>query len=365
LAEQWQRELASKFNIDAELVLSGTVRRLERDCPAGTSIFEHYDHLVVSIDFIKADRRRDDFLRVCPGFVIVDEAHGCAFATGATRGRQQRHEVIKGLAANPNRHLLLVTATPHSGKDEAFRSLLSLLKPDFASLPDDLSGDANRRYRQELARHFVLRRRPDIQRYLEEDTEFPAREEKEATYSLSPEYRKLFERVINFVRETVPDPEGRTHRQRVRWWAALGMLRALASSPAAAAQTFLKRAATAESGDTAEADRIGRASVLDESDDGTLETFDIAPGAESGEFAADAGTEQRRLRDFAKQADRLCGDLDAKLQQGIKEIAALVRDGLRPIVFCRFIETAAYLAEHLRSSGKLPKGTEVQRLAAC
>src|SRR5947207_15356517 len=33
LAEQWQRELAEKFHIDAELVLSSTIQRLERDLP--------------------------------------------------------------------------------------------------------------------------------------------------------------------------------------------------------------------------------------------------------------------------------------------------------------------------------------------
>ena len=36
LAEQWQRELAEKFHIEAELVLSSTIQRLERDCPSGS-----------------------------------------------------------------------------------------------------------------------------------------------------------------------------------------------------------------------------------------------------------------------------------------------------------------------------------------
>src|SRR5439155_17147916 len=127
LAEQWQAELKTKFHIDAEVVLASTAARLERGLPVGQSLFDVYPHVVVSIDFIKTDRRRDEFVRTCPELVIVDEAHGAAF--GTDRGRQQRHELVAKLAADLSRHLLLVTATPHSGKEEAFRSLLTLLDP--------------------------------------------------------------------------------------------------------------------------------------------------------------------------------------------------------------------------------------------
>src|SRR6185295_15962627 len=81
LAEQWQRELSEKFHIDAELVLSSTVQRLERGLPVGESLFEHHPITIVSLDFIKAARRREDFLRACPDLVIVDEAHTCADAS--------------------------------------------------------------------------------------------------------------------------------------------------------------------------------------------------------------------------------------------------------------------------------------------
>ena len=42
LAEQWQRELAEKFHIEAELVLSSTIARLERDLPLGVSVFDRH-----------------------------------------------------------------------------------------------------------------------------------------------------------------------------------------------------------------------------------------------------------------------------------------------------------------------------------
>ena len=190
LAEQWQAELRDKFHIDAELVLASTAARLERGLALGQSIFERHPHVIVSIDFIKSDRRRDDFIRACPELVIVDEAHTCARSDEqASSGRHQRHALVRDLAANPDRHLILVTATPHSGKDAAFRSLLGLLSPDFAELPEDLGGDANRRHRERLARHLVQRRRSEIQHYLGADTQFPQRAETEVGYTLSSDYR--------------------------------------------------------------------------------------------------------------------------------------------------------------------------------
>lgn len=349
LAEQWQAELKDKFHIEAELVLSSTVTRLERHRRHTESLFDVFPHVVVSIDFIKADRRRDEFLRACPELVIVDEAHACASSGIGRSGRHQRFELVRGLAAEKCRHLILVTATPHSGNEDAFRSLLSLLDDDLADLPSDLSGRENEPHRRRLAQHFVQRRRGDIRHYLDADTPFPEREEAEDTYKLSADYKKLFERVLAYARETVQVPEKRGHRRRVRWWSALALLRSLASSPAAAAATLRTRAAVADTESEDDADEIGRRTILDMEDDESTLPMDATPG---GDF--DGGDEQvesshrRRLLDMAREADRLRGDDDAKLKRAAELVKKLLADGFRPIVFCRFIDTADYLAEELR-----------------
>ena len=138
LAEQWQGELAEKFHIEAELVLSSTIQRLERDLNVGVSVFDRYRFTVVSTDFIKTARRAEDFVHRCPEFVIVDEAHGCTLSGGVGKGRQQRFDLLRRVAADKSRHLVLVTATPHSGNEDAFRSLLSLLDTEFTNYPPTL-----------------------------------------------------------------------------------------------------------------------------------------------------------------------------------------------------------------------------------
>jgi len=357
LAEQWQKELSSKFHIDAELVLTSTATRLERNLGMNESLFDRHPHVVVSMDFIKAERRRNDFVRTCPELVIIDEAHTCAYPHQRGGGKHLRHELVKNLSKDPDRHVILVTATPHSGKEDAFRSLLTFLDDDFANLPDDLTGRENRHHRRRLAQHFVQRRRADIRSYLNEETTFPERDESEETYTLSAEYKKFFERVLDYAREIVKDKGTSQHRQRVRWWSALALLRSLASSPAAAEATLRSRASTADTDTAEEADELGRRTVFDLDIDDATEVVDVAPGSDTESDDSEDTENRRRLREMAKEAEKLYGDKDLKLQKGIKLIKKLVNDGFRPIVFCRFIPTAEYVAEHLRKS--FPKTVDV------
>jgi len=360
LAEQWQAELSSKFNLDAKLVLSSTVRSLERNLPQNQSLFEVYPHVIVSTDFIKSDSRYRDFLRACPDFVIVDEAHTCA--DPQQRGAaHQRWRLLSKLAESQTRHLVLVTATPHSGNEDAFRALLTILNPEFQYLPADLSGPDHAHHRRRVAAHLVQRRREDIKHYLGADTPFPGREDKEDNYTLSPPYKALFARVLDYARESVADTTGGALHQRVRWWSALSLLRAMASSPAAAAATLRERSTTAEATDTNSADQLGRQAVLDQAAEAGDQVTDITAGADP-EAAEGDNPNRRRLRDFAREADALCGHHDAKLIKLVRLVRELLDDGFRPVIFCRFIPTADYVADELRK--RLGNAVEVASLTS-
>lgn len=372
LAEQWQAELRDKFHIQAEMVLASTAARLERACGLGQSLFQIYRYTIVSLDFIKSERRRHEFINNCPELIIVDEAHTCAYSQAGRSSRHQRHQLLKDLSSNEERHVILVTATPHSGNDEEFHSLITLLDPKLGNLPADIRGRENEVYRRLMAQYFVQRRRPDIRRYLESDTVFPEREEKEESYRLHPEYRALFERVLKYARESVKDLAGQQFRQRVQWWSVLALLRALASSPAAAAATLRSRAAVAEADNEADADLIGTRVVLDLDADECAETMDIIPGSDIADLASDEQKNRRILLEMARQAEALQGDKDEKLKGLIKALKALLKEGYRPIVFCRFIATAEYLASELRRSlrrvevsavtGNLPPAEREERI---
>ena len=357
LAEQWQNELSTKFHIDAELVLGGTVRRLERNCRANESIFEVYPHTVASIDYIKSDRHRAEFLRTAPELIIVDEAHTVSFDESGGSSRHQRYDLIKKLSQSTDRHILLVTATPHSGNENAFRSLLSFLNKDIAEFPADLTGSQNEQYRRRIAQFFIQRRRVDIENYLKENTVFPTPESKELHYNLSEPYRDLFDKALDYAREIVSDETNSRHRQRVRWWSALALLRSLASSPAAAAATMRNRSATLETESVPEADELGRRMIMDIDDQDTANASDILPGSDSSSGADENTLSRRKLLAMAKAADSLYGDHDAKMLGLIQPLKDLIKSGFSPIIFCRFIPTAEYLAEQLRQ--RLPKSIQI------
>lgn len=350
LCEQWQGELQSKFHIAAEIVTTGTAARLERGLPVGTSLFDTYPVTVVSLDYVKQDRRRDEFLRACPELVIVDEAHTCVQAS--SNNRHQRYKLLRGLAENPARHMLLLTATPHSGDEEAFYNLLGLLDSDFHQLRE-LTGDRRDKLRERLALHFVQRRRADIAEW-QDTSVFPERLSREAPYRLSGEWGALFDDVLDYAQKMVESVQGESiFRQRMNWWAALALLRCISSSPAAAAAALRTRIRVLSEGNEQaqlEAlERAGAETVLDGDADAELSTDDSQPGALLADDIA-AHPDAPILVGFLQRAEALRGpDKDGKLKALIVQIDELVRAGHNPVVFCRYIPTAHYVGEFLRA----------------
>jgi hypothetical protein len=213
---------------------------------------------------------------------------------------------------------------------------------ELSELPEDLSGEHNRRQRERVAAHLVQRRRGDLTTYMATETPFPTRESAEDTYELDPKYRAFLDRVVDFCRESVRAPGSDGRRQRIRWWSALALLRALASSPRAAAATLRNRAAHADPETLDAVDAEGRRAVLD-LDDESREAIDVAPGV-----AGDPDPSQgRRLLDLARAAEELVGKHDRKLRRLEAILEKLLADGFAPIVFCRFIPTVEYVTENL------------------
>ncbi|MFF3892842.1 helicase-related protein [Streptomyces sp. NPDC001812] len=346
LAEQWRAELHGKFGIDARLVLPSTIGGLLRETPYGQSVFRPEGTYVVSTDFIKSPRHREDFLNNCPDLVIVDEAHTCvADATAHTSARtsQQRYGLLRALADDPARHLLLVTATPHSGKEEPFRRLLGLLDARLATVSFD-----TRAGRELLAQFFVQRRRADIREDFQDGAHFPStRDSAEVSYALHRDYRRLLGEVLAYARETVRSADGAL-QQRRRWWSTLALLRTLSSSPAAAVRSLHTRAGVQEADTPDEADLTGRQTVSDPADGDTAQAADEVPGALLPAAGAVDEQERARLVAMAESAKKLAGPArDTKLKKLVATVTDLLDAGYRPIVFCRYIATSDYVADHL------------------
>ena len=346
LCEQWQHELQQKFQLDAVVLRPGTITQLERQTPRGRDIYQHFPVQVISIDWLKLDRNRYRFLQFCPDLVIVDEAHSAVPA--AETGRQLRYELVREIAAERNRHLILLTATPHSGAPATFRSLIGLLDPEFADW--DVS-NLNEKQRLRLARHFVQRTRADIEHGWADGLPcFPQRVLRDESYLLTPTYHEFFNDVYNFCTELVSSGSSlREPQRRVRYWAALSLLRCVMSSPAAAVAALRNRSIRLNDDDDAAVDDTFWQGLVFEADE--TETDDEPPAAviEQAETHF-AEPEQRRLRRFAARAEQIAREgQDAKLTGVIALTRRLLTDGYAPIIWCRYVATAEYVAQALRT----------------
>lgn len=346
LCEQWQAEIRAKLDIEAVIIRSNTQARLDRQIQGDTSVYDYYPYQVISIDFIKSDTRRDVFVEQCPEMMIVDEAHTNARPAGASASQQQRYHLISRIAEKPEQQLILLTATPHSGKPEEFQSLLGLLRKDFEGL--DIP-ESTQQQRRELAKYFVQRKRGDVEKWLGEDTPFPKRDAFEWPCELSPAYQQFFEEIIDFARRLIaPDPE-RGETRRVHYWTALALLRGVMSSPAAGIEMLNTRLTNLAS------------PAGDESNDAVTLELELNPvgdtesGAESDNTPTqiverNAWTQRQRqeLREFAKQLEQL-GNIkqDHKLASAELILDDWLSSGLNPVIFCRYIATAKYVGEQL------------------
>ena len=228
----------------------------------------------------------------------------------------------------------MLTATPHSGDEEAYFRLLGLLHPDFAALSTTL-GDDYKKLRDRLAAHFVQRRRPDIAEWKEGNL-FPRRETAELTYKLTGNWERFFDAVLDYCASVVAAAGEDTKRQRLNFWGTLALMRCVASSPAAAVQALRTRAGLED--EVAEEDVQAR--VFDGAAD-ALPEDDIEPSAPA---------EEEALAALITQAEELAGQTgDPKLKLLTDHVTQLVADGYSPVVFCRYIATAHYLGPHLNA----------------
>lgn len=326
LVDQWVGELNLRFGIEAVAVTSGSAARLERGLPLAQTLFDAYPNTVVSLDYIKAEKRREGFARACPDFVIVDEAHACV---GTHKGKQQRFELLAGLARDPDRRMIFLTATPHSGDEDAFGRLLSLIEPSFAAMNFD---DA--RYRERLARHYVQRQRIDlISGDWDEDRAFPKHVTTESAYCLSQAHLDFQEAVLDYCFGVVSQAGSGQRERRLAFWGTLALMRCVGSSPAAALSALRNRMSN-------ESDRLEPQIYDEDSDD--EDAVDIEPAIG---FDADPA-----LMALVVQAENLTHMPDPKLTALIDALTPLIKKGANPVVFCRYLATAEHVRNGLRKA---------------
>lgn len=241
LVEQWQEEVSEKFGILFDILTRDKV-----EASATGNFFSENQRVIARLDMLARSQDLQDRLKAAPTWdlVICDEAHrmSASFFGGEVRytKRYQTGQLVGSLA----RHFLLMTATPHNGKEEDFQLFMGLMDSDRfegrfrqGAHKVDVS-DMMRRLTKEELRRF------------DGSPLFPERKAYTVSYKLSDQEAVLYEAVTRYVREEMDNADRITDggdRRRNNVGFALQILqRRLASSPAAIHESLKRRQARLE-----------------------------------------------------------------------------------------------------------------------
>jgi len=234
LVEQWQEEMAEKFSLGFDLLTRDQIEASITGNP-----FVEKNRLILRLDMAARSDELKAKLEAAPDWdlVICDEAHRMAASYfGGEVKETQRHKLGKLLGTH-TRNLLLMSATPHNGKEADFQLFMGLL-------------DADRfegRFREGIHKADVsdmMRRLTKEELYRFDNTPlFPERRAYTASYALSPVEADLYQAVTTYVREEMnrADRTGDDKRRSNVGFALQILQRRLASSPAAIHRSLERR----------------------------------------------------------------------------------------------------------------------------
>lgn len=233
LVEQWQDELYTKFGLWFEIFERHMV-----DSPLGGSVFDKHPFLIVRVDQLaRNDELIEDFESADDwDLVVVDEAHRMSahYYPGKIE-KTKKFELGEKLGMK-TRHLLLMTATPHAGKEDDFQLFLTLLDRD--RFEGKYKEGVHASNTDGIMRRMI---KEDLLTF-EGKPLFPERIAETVTYELSDEEQELYESVTEYVREGMNRAKKLDAKRRNTVGFALTILqRRLASSPEAILRSLERR----------------------------------------------------------------------------------------------------------------------------
>jgi len=364
LANQWQDELWFKFQLRFEIL----TRESCETAVSGNPFLEK-DRIIVRLDQVARNEGLQEKLAHTDwDLVIVDEAHKMsAHYWGGELEETRRYKLGKVLR-DITRHLLLMTATPHNGKEEDFQLFLALLDAD--RFEGRFREGVHQVEISDLMRRMV---KEDLYRF-DGHKLFPERRAYTVSYPLSLDEQRLYVAVTEYVRTEFNRAEQlQDDRRKGTVGFALTILqRRLASSPEAIYQSLRRRRERLEKrlAETRSADAEGRDPMYDTA---YLEDLDDAPAVEvetvEAEILDNATTaltiaelqaEIATLRVLEAMAYQVrCSGTDRKWE----ELASIIQDDLRStdrvrmtdvtgqrrkmVIFTEHLDTLRYLRDRI------------------
>ena len=363
LTEQWQHELWTKFQLKFTIL----TRDLLETSPGGNPFVEH-SHIIVRLDQVSRSQDMQAQLKQSDwDLVVCDEAHKMSATFFGGKLEETKRYRLGKLLGGLTRHFLLMTATPHNGKQEDFQLFLKLLDAD--RFEGRFRDDVHQIDAADMMRRMVK------EGLLKFDGKplFPERKAYTVNYELSPEEERLYELVTEYVRSEFDRADKLEYggRRGTVGFALTILQRRLASSPEAIYQSLKRRRERLENRlkDAAKSHEPALPTAQPAYDEDYWEDFDDAPEAEVEKIEAElvdmataAGTieelqaeintlyrlEAQALRVRRSGADRKWNEL-LRLLQDTPEIRDAAGRQRKLVIFTEHRDTLNYLTDKLNT----------------
>lgn len=231
LVEQWQEELSYKFHLAFEIL---TRERI--NFSASDNVFADVNRAIVGMDVLARNEEFKDKLQATTwDLIICDEAHKMSATISGSKTEYTKRFRLGQLLSKITRHFLLMTATPHNGKDEDFYLFMSLVDRD--------RFEGVKRIKNDIDVSDMMRRlvKEDLLTF-EGKPLFPERRAYTVSYDLSPREMELYERVTDYVSDGFNRAERLSKSKKNSVGFAMTILqRRLASSPQAIFKSLERR----------------------------------------------------------------------------------------------------------------------------
>ena len=360
LAEQWQDELYRKFNLRFDILTNDRI-----ESAVGGNVFAETNYCIARLDKLSRNEALQEKLKVTDwDLIVVDEAHKMSATVWGGEIKYTRRFQLGRLLSSITRNFLLLTATPHNGKDEDFQLFMSLIDQDRFE-------GAARSGNQAVDVSDVMRRlvKEDLLKF-DGTPLFPERRAYTVNYDLSPREAALYSAVTTYVQDEFNRADQlNSDRKNTVGFALTILQRRLASSPEAIYQSLRRRRERLEN--RLQEEKLGKRAAefrtsIDYSDDYDEDDLPSSELEETEENVADQASaattiseleaEIKILRNLERMAnevrasgeDRKWDELSRLLQDNS---AMFSPDGQREklIIFTEHRDTLRYLTDKIRS----------------
>ena len=233
LVEQWQDEMFEKFGLSFTLFSREQVEQSRSGNP-----FDDFDLLIARVDQLaRSEDLQEKLMLTQWDLVVVDEAHKLSASYFGNKVNKTKRFLLGETLGAITRHFLLMTATPHNGKEEDFQLFMSLLDADrfYGKFRDG----AHKVDVADLMRRMV---KEDMLRF-DGTRLFPERRAYTVNYKLSDPEAALYAAVTDYVKTEFAraDQLADGGRKGTVGFALTALQRRLASSPEAIYQSLKRR----------------------------------------------------------------------------------------------------------------------------